>query len=337
EPADVVRNLAAVQSQDYNGAKWALGLRLKSATDEALDRSFNEGRLVRTHILRPTWHFVAPEDLRWMLQLSAPRVHAANAFMYRKLEVDRASLRKSYRVLESALSGGKYLTRNELGSAFEQAGLVATGPRLAYFIMSAELDGIVCSGPRRGKQFTYALLEERVPNTTPLERDEALAEITRRYFATRGPATLNDFTWWSGLTMADAKQGIEMVKSHFKQEEVDGNSFWFDDSISPVREPSPTAHLLPNYDEYFIGFKDRSAIGKLITPWRPGESGVSLPVHVIILDGQIIGGWKRNIKKNAVVIELTLLTELTKRQSTAVMQAAERYGDFMGVAVEVVR
>ncbi|HSL31658.1 MAG TPA: winged helix DNA-binding domain-containing protein [Anaerolineales bacterium] len=336
KPGDVVRRLGAVQSQDYGGAKWALGLRLEHATDAALDQAFNEGRFLRTHILRPTWHFVAPEDLRWMLQLSAPRVHAANAFMYRQLDVDRASRRKSYKVLEKALGGGQYLTRNELSSAFEKAGLVAKGPRLAYFVMSAELDGILCSGPRRGKQFTYALLEERVPETAPLNHEEALAELTRRYFATRGPATLHDFTWWSGLTMADAKQGMEMVKSNFTQEVVDGNSYWFDNSISPVREPSPTAHLLPNYDEYFIGFKDRSAIGRLITPWRPDESGATLPVHVIILDGQIVGGWKRNIKKNEVVIDLTLLTELTKKQSTAVIQAAGRYRKFMGVAAEVV-
>ncbi len=336
EPGDVVRRLAAVQSQDYGGAKWALGLRLDHATDAALDRDFNEGRFLRTHILRPTWHFVAPEDLRWMLKLSAPRVHTANAFMYRQLEVDRASLRKSYKVLEKALGGGKHLTRSELGSAFEKAGIIATGQRLAYFVMSAELDAILCSGPRHGKQFTYALLEEHVPETHPLDRGEALAELTRRYFATRGPATLHDFTWWSGLTMADAKQGIEMVKDHFSRQVMDGNVYWFDDSVSPVRQPSPTAHLLPNYDEYFIGFKDRSAIGKLITPWRPDESGATLSVHVIILDGQIVGGWKRSFKKTAVVVELTLLSELTEKQYRAVTKAAERYGEFMQLGVEIV-
>ena len=337
DPTQVVGRLGAVQSQDYAGAKWALGLRLNQASDTALDQAFNEGKFLRTHILRPTWHFVAPEDIHWMLQLSAPRVHVANAFMYRQLDLDQIILRKSYKVLEKALRGGNHLTRTELGSAFERAGISATGQRLAYIVMSAELDGILCSGPRRGKQFTYALLEERVPKVKMWDRDEALAELTRRYFTTRGPATLHDFTWWSGLTMADAKKGIDIVKSNFVQEVLDGNSYWFDDTLSPVREPSPTAHLLPNYDEYFIGFKDRSAIGKLVTPWRPDESGATLPVHILILDGQIVGGWKRTIKKNAVIIELTLITELTDKDYQAIFRPADRYGEFMGVPAEVVR
>src|SRR5687767_13630333 len=264
EPEQVVKQLGAVQSQDYAGGKWALGLRMKGGTDAALDKAFNEGRILRTHILRPTWHFVAPEDIRWMLALSGPRVHVVNGFLYRQQELGPTIIKKSYAVLEKALQGSKQLTRTELGSAFEQAGIKnAQGIRLAYFVMSAELDGIICSGGRRGKQFTYVLLEERVPEVKALTQEEALVELMRRYFATRGPATLHDFTWWSGLTMADAREGIEALKSQFVSEVIDGNTYWFDNSISPVKERFPTAHLLPNYDEYFIGFKDRSAIGKV--------------------------------------------------------------------------
>ena len=211
EPGAVVAALGAVQSQDYAGGKWALAQRLKNATtDAAIDKAFNDGKILRTHILRPTWHFVAPEDIRWMLALSAPRVHTANGFMYRQQGLDGTIIKKSYNVLEEALQGGNSLTRSELGSAFEKAGIkAAEGIRLGYFIMSAELDAIICSGPRRGRQFTYALLEERAPKVRAWKREEALAELTRRYFATRGPATLHDFTWWSGLTMAEAKKGIE--------------------------------------------------------------------------------------------------------------------------------
>jgi hypothetical protein len=265
EPSQVVECLGAVQSQDYAGAKWALAQRLKNTTtDAALEQGFNEGKILRTHILRPTWHFVAPQDIRWMLSLSAPRVHAVNGFMYRQQELDRASIKKSYAALEKALQGNKHLTRTELGSAFEEAGIKnASSIRLGYFLMSAELDGVICSGPRRGKQFTYALLEERAPEVKALTRQEALAELTRRYFVTRGPATLHDFTWWSGLTMADAKEGIDAVRSQFMSEEIDGKTYWFDNSVSPAQEKSPAAHLLPNYDEYFIGFKDRSAIGEV--------------------------------------------------------------------------
>ena len=335
EPGQVVSRLGAVQSQDYAGAKWALAIRKKDATsDSALDRAFNEGKILRTHILRPTWHFVDPQDICWMLALTAPRVHATNAFMYRQLELDRAILRKSYQVLEKALRDGKKLTRSELGSVFEKAGIVAEGQRLGYFMMAAELDGIICSGARRGKQFSYALLAERAPHAKTLERDEALAELTLRYFATRGPATLHDFTWWSGLTMADAKNGIEMVKSQFEREVLDGKTYWLDRSVSPIKAKSPSIHLLPNYDEYFIGFKDRSAIGKLVSPLRPEDNSVALNAHIVILDGQIAGGWRRTIKKDVVVIEWKPITELTERQLQGVLAAADRYGKFLGLFTE---
>jgi hypothetical protein len=335
EPGPVVAALGAVQSQDYAGGKWGLGLRMQGATDAALDQAFNEGRILRTHILRPTWHFVAPQDIRWLLALSAPRVHMANGFMYRQQGLDGASIRKSYTVLEKVLQGGKSLTRPELGSTLEKAGIKkAEGIRLGYFIMSAELDGILCSGPRRGKQFTYALLEERAARVRALERHEALAELTRRYVATRGPATLHDFTWWSGLTMADAKDGIDAVKSEFVNEVIDGKTYWFDSSAAPVKEKSPTAHLLPNYDEYFIGFKDRSAIGEVAKQANIKANDPSFLANVIILDGQVVGGWKRAIKKDKVLVEFSPIVELTKDQERAVEEAATRYGEFLQVAVE---
>jgi hypothetical protein len=336
EPAEVVRRLSAVQSQDYSGGKWALGQRLKNATtDAAIDAAFNEGKILRTHMLRPTWHFVTPEDIRWMLALTGPRVHTVNGFMYRQQELDPATIKKSYTVLEKILQGNKHLTREELGSALEQAGIKnAKGIRLGYIVMSAELDGIICSGPRRGKQFTYALLEERAPKVKNWTREESLAELTRRYFATRGPATLHDFTWWSGLTMADAQRGIEEVKSQFVSEVIDGKAYWFDSSVSPVWEKSPTAHLLPNYDEYFIGFKDRSAIGEVAKRAGIKSDDPSFLAHVIILDGQLVGGWRRTLTKKAVQVELMLIADLTKAQQNAVDKAANQYGEFLGLPVE---
>ena len=336
QPEEVVRRLGAVQSQDYAGGKWALGLRMDGATDAAIDQAFNEGKILRTHVMRPTWHFVAPEDIRWLLALTAPRVHAVNAFMYRKLELDQTIIKKSYQVLERVLQGGKQLTRSELGSAFEKTGISkAEGMRLGYFMASAELDGIICSGPRRGKQFTYALLEERAPKAADFKRDEALAELTRRYFATRGPATLHDFTWWSGLTMADAKEGMESVKRHFVSEEIEGKTYWFDSSNSPAAFKSPVAHLLPNYDEYFIGFKDRSAIGKMVSPLHPQENSVALNAHIVIVDGQIVGGWRRTVKKDNVLLEFMLIADLTKAQGRAVEEAAHQYGEFLGLQVQM--
>jgi len=336
-PGDVVGWFGAVQSQDYAGAKWALGQRIQNATDAAIDRSFNEGKILRTHILRPTWHFVTPADIRWMLMLTAPRVHAANAYMYRQLELDKVTLKKSNAALERALLGGRQLTRTELAAAFKKAGIVADGLRLGYFMMYAELEGLICSGARRGKQFTYALLEERVPQVNTLNRDEALAELTRRYFRSRGPATLQDFVWWSGLTMADAKNGIEMVKSQFVNEVLEGQTYWFANSGSraPFREKSPKAYLLPNYDEYFIGFKDRSAIGEVARRSNLPENSPSLLAHSIILDSQVVGGWKRTLKKNVVIIELNLITDLTKAEKRAVAEAANWYGKFLDLRVEL--
>src|SRR5512133_2693861 len=159
QPAQVVEQLGAVQSQDYAGAKWALAQRVQGPlTDTEIDKAFNEGQILRTHVMRPTWHFVAPADIRWLLMLTGPRVHQASAFMYRKLELDAAIIKKSYKVLEKALQGNKQLTRTELGTALEKAGIpTAEGQRLGYFMMSAELDGVICNGGRKGKQFTYAL------------------------------------------------------------------------------------------------------------------------------------------------------------------------------------
>jgi len=335
EPSQVVEWLGAVQAQDYAGAKWGLGQRMEDATDAAIDDAFNEGKILRTHVMRPTWHFVSPVDIRWILMLTAPRVHALNAFMYRQLELDKAILSKSYKVLEKALPGKRHLTRSELAAAFKKVGILAEGLRLGYFMMSAELDGLICSGARRGKQFTYTLLEERAPQIKPLKRDEALAQLTRRYFASRGPATHQDFTWWSGLTMADAREGIEMVKSQFVNEELNGQVYWFADSASPVRKISPTAHLLPNYDEYFIGFKDRTSIGSRMRTLHLEENSAALNTHIIIIDGQVVGGWRRTLKKNVVIVELNLLTDLTKAEKRAVTETANKYGKFLGLPAEL--
>src|SRR5947207_3024980 len=225
-PQALVEWLGAVQAQDFAAAKWALGLRLQGVKDDDIEQAFTDGAILRTHVMRPTWHFVSPADIRWLLALTAPRVHAANAYWYRKLELDDAIVGQSNDALTNALQGGKQLTRDKLASALKLAGIVTEGEqRVNYIIMRAELDGIICSGARRGKQFTYALLVERAPQARTLARDEALAELTRRYFTSHGPATLQDFVWWSGLAAIDAKAGIEMVKPQLVHEVVDGQAY----------------------------------------------------------------------------------------------------------------
>jgi hypothetical protein len=335
DPTEVVSWLGAVQSQDYAGAKWAIGLRTTGLTDTDVDRAFAEGSILRTHLLRPTWHFVTPADIRWLLALTAPRVRALMAYMDRQLEMDRTIFKKTNDVLTKTLQDGKQLTRIELGSALQKNNINTDELRLGHLMMHAELDGIVCSGARRGRQFTYALLEERVPQVDPLPRDEALAKLITQYFQSHGPATLQDFCVWSGLVMADARNGIEMVKSEFVSEEIDGQTYWFKETKLPARKKSPTAYLLPNYDEYFIGFKDRSAILNIVQQVGIQKNNPSLLANVIILDGQVVGGWRRTLKKNEVLLEASLITKLTNTQEQAITDAAEQFGTFLELPVSL--
>jgi hypothetical protein len=333
-PAEVVAWLGAVQSQDYGGATWAVGQRAQDATAASVEQAFTEGAILRTHVMRPTWHFVAPADIRWLLALTGPRVHTANAHYYRQSGLDEALLRRSNDVLAAALQGGKYLTRDELAATLQQASISTEGTiRLSYIMMYAELEGIICSGPRRGKQFTYALLEERVPPVPPLDREAALAALARRYLASRGPASVADCVWWSGLTTADVKTAFALVAAEFEQAEIAGQTYWFPPSAPPVIDPSLTAYLLPNYDEYVSGYKDRSAlIAEENTNKFDPQANIVFS-HFIVIDSQIIGTWQRTLKKNSVIIDRSPFTPLSDAEAAAFAAAAERYGRFLGLPV----
>jgi hypothetical protein len=330
QPAELVTWLGAVQSQDYTGAKWALGLRLPGSVDDEIERAFASGAILRTHVMRPTWHFVAPADIRWMLALTAPRVHALSAYYYRKLELDDALLKSSDETLAAALHGGRERTRDELRAALEQSNVVLGDPlRLGYLLIHAELEGIICSGARRGKQQTWALLEERVPQAKALERDEALAELTRRYFASHGPATARDFSWWSGLSSADVRRGLEIAGSDLQRLEGDGQAYWLAPSALPARETIETAHLLPNYDEYTVGYQGYDALFQGL-----GEERLVYR-HALVIAGRVAGGWKRGLTKSAATLELKTLAPPTEGQRQAVAEAASRYGAFLGRQAEL--
>jgi hypothetical protein len=335
-PAEVVARFGAVQSQDYAGAKWGIAQRMRSADDATIERAFNEGAIIRTHVLRPTWHFVTPDDLRWMLKLTAPRVNAASAHMHRKSELDAPVFRKSNAIFERTLRDGKFLTRDELREAFTRARF-PTGDsiRFGYLLMRAETDAVICSGPRRGKQATYALADERVPAGKNPDRDEALSDLALRYFTTRGPATVQDFAWWSGLTIADARRGQEAVASQLEHATHEGQAYWFADSGAAAPTRSRLVHLLPNYDEYFIGHRDRSAIQadgrKLMT-----RSASELLAHIVFIEGLVVGGWRRSLTKGAVRIDLMPLGRFSTPERKAIASAAEAYGAFLGLPMELV-
>lgn len=334
-PADsgeVVAWLGAMQAQDFAGAKWALGMRVPGITDAGVERAFDAGRILRTHLLRPTWHFVAPADIRWMLSLTAPRVHGMNAAYYRKCGLDAPLFSRSAAVIERALEGGRQLTRSELASALRRAGIHADGMRLAYLMMRAELDGIMCSGARRGKQFTYALVAERAPRARMLERDEALAELTRRYFSSHGPATLRDYSWWSGLTMREARAGVDMLRKTLAQEEIDGRTYWLVPPKTGRRSRAAPVYLLPNYDEYLIAYKDRDWVLEPLPVTRRGA--VEHPHH-LILDGKVRGSWKRMPGTTTTTIEVRPFRPLQKNEGFALAAAAARYGRFLDMPVTV--
>ncbi len=334
KPEEVVQWLGAVQSQDYGMAKWALGLRLRDAVDSAMDDALAAGTILRTHVLRPTWHFVTPADIRWLLALTGPRVNAVNAYYYRKFELDTEIFLRSQGVMVKALEGGKQLTRPELSEELQKVGIATDDLRLNLIVMRAELDGIICSGARRGKQFTYALLEECVPQTRTLAHDEALAQLTLRYFTGHGPATLQDYVWWSGLSVTEAKIGLEMVASRLKSMTIAGQTYWFVESAPTSIDVSPTIYLLPYFDEFTVGYTDRSAVFE-DTDNQNVELSTTVLNPTIFCDGRVIGNWKRTIKKDRVIIETKLFRPLTEAENAALLLAAESYGQFMCLAVNI--
>jgi hypothetical protein len=317
-PAEAVQWLGAMQAQEYAEAKWSIGERVDGCTDADVEQAFARGEILRTHLLRPTWHFVTPADIRWMLQLTAPRVHAANRYSYRKYELSSETLERSHQVIAAALEGGEALTRPELADALAQAGIVADGLRLGYILMHAELEALVCSGPRRGKQHTYARFDSRVPASLGLARDEALAELSLRFFRSRGPATITDFSAWSGLTMTDAKAGREMVAGRL---DGDGND----------ERAAPGAFLIPMYDELGISYKE---LRMVLAEQPPRDGMLSRP---IVIDGLTVGSWKRTLTRRAAVIEATLFTDLSGAETAALEAVVERFGDFMELPASMIK
>ena len=332
-PAEAVGWFGAVQSQDFSGAKWALGQRLAGSTDQDVEQAFNAGHILRTHVLRPTWHFVVPADIRWLLALTGPRVLAFSAYYFRKNGLDARTVSKSRAAMERALVGGRELTRAELGAAIRKAGIDHYGERLGNIVMHAELNALICSGPRRGKQFTYALLEERVPRTRAWDRDEALAELTSRYFTSHGPATARDFAWWSGLTMRDVKAGLEMIAQSLERETITGLTYWFVPSRLAPASSSPLVHLLPNYDEYLIPYKDRGVIPGAPTP--PGAAAHGSFAHHLVIGGRLAGAWRRRIGNKHVEIDVLPYRPLTRAESRALDATIERHSRFMKMPVRL--
>jgi hypothetical protein len=331
DPVAVLRSLVAIQAQVYYGAKWALGQRTVNCTDDMVEKAFTDGCILRLHVMRPTWHFVTPDDIRWLVKLTAPRVNAVSRYYYRKAELDHDVFRRTNKALIKALQGGRQLTRDELRLAIKRAGVEpGDSMRFGYIMHRSELDGIVCSGGRRGNQFTYALVDERVTHSRILEHDEALGELTERYFRSRGPATVLDYIWWSGLTASQAKRGIEIVGSSLRAEVSDGQKYWLSAKTHRSIKSTPRrAHLLPSYDEYFIAYKDRSA------GMHPDFNQKSVAANLVfdaplVIDGHVFGGWKSVVQRDAVIMQLKTFRIFNRADRAAVNSACSEYAAFIG-------
>jgi hypothetical protein len=324
-PETVVAWLGAVQAQEYGPAKWGLALRSSPrTTDRIVERAIAQGRILRTHVLRPTWHFVAQADIRWILELTGPQVQRRMSTYDRQLGLDVGIMTRAIGVIERALGDRGYLLRAELGTGLKRAGLPSDTIRLAHIMMHAELEGVICSGPRRGNKFTYALLDQRSPAAGRLQRDEALAELTRRYLRSHAPATVRDLVWWSGLPTGDARRGLEMVRARFR--EIDGVRYWTLGS-APRASSSGKAgvHLLPVYDEYLVAYRDQHAVP------RPAYVLGSF-LHALVAGGQVIGKWTRIPGRTGVTLDVQAERRLTRGERRSLLRMVARYGQFLGVS-----
>jgi hypothetical protein len=339
--ADVVAWMGAVQAQEYPYACWSIGQRAEGGglDDAAVNAALARGEIVRTHVMRDTWHFVARDDARRLLRLTGPRIQARNGTMYRKLELEPSALAKTDAVVASVLAGGVQLTRRALAGELAQRGVEADGMRLGYILMHAEVEEVICSGARQGKHHTYALFDDRVPSAAvPFDRDRALAELVRRFFTGHGPATVRDFTWWSYLTVADARHGLDLVGKELESTVIGDRTYWSAagavTGAPPARSSAPRAHLLQVYDEYVVAYResrDLLDIGQL-AGHLPG--GQVMFLHAIVLDGQFVGHWRRQLTRTAVTVETQLARPLSPSEVTAVEGAATRHGAFVGLPAD---
>ena len=330
---ELVTCMGAMQAQDYAMAKWGIGIRIPKITDDAVTRSINAGEIIRTHVMRPTWHFVSSNDIYWMLELTAPRILNSMKSRHKQLELTDEIIKKSNNLIVNALSNNNHLTRGELVDQFKQAGFRLKDNRAAHLLMRAELDGLICSGKTKGKNPTYALLPERVPTKKKLTKEEALAKLALTYFTSHGPATLKDFTWWSGLTVKDAKTGIELVKNEMVAKEYNEQLYWFSPD-NAIREKNDSVYLLPAFDEFIISYKDRSpSISANHKEKTFSSNGIFWPV--VLINGKVNGLWKRTIHKNSLYTEISLFEEVSSLIKEKIIHAANRYGKFQGMEVKL--
>lgn len=352
EPAGVVSSLGAVQAQDYLGALWAVGLRTPGSTEALVEQALASGAIIRTWPLRGTLHFVSAADARWMIALAPARVSTAAAYQRKRLELDAPALARARKAAIKALRDGAQLTRDDFYRALDDAGVVTSGGRGLQIVWELAQQAVICFGPRRGKQHTFVLFDDWVPATPARGRDEALAELAVRYFSSRGPATMADFTWWSSLAPADARAAVDMATPQLVSETIDGRVHWLGTSAARATTrrgeasaapgarrgqerataTAALAHVLPAYDEYTVAYKDR---GAALDPSLMQRAKYGIFGPTLIIDGRIVGTWKRTFAKGVARLQVTPFATLKAAEARAARRALECHAAFLGLPADI--
>ncbi|WP_257347347.1 winged helix DNA-binding domain-containing protein [Pseudalkalibacillus decolorationis] len=331
KPEEVVKWMGAIQAQNYSQSLWGIGLRMQSGTITNIEQAIADRKIIRTWPMRGTIHFVPPEDAKWMLKLSVQRMLAKDKRRMEQLELDDKIMERCKELFYNALKGGNRLSRPNMMKLLEDADISTKNQRGYHILWYTSQTGLICQGPMQDKQQTFVLLDEWAPNSKELSREESLAELSRRYFASHGPATIHDFAWWAGLTVTDARLGLEVVKPELISEKINGKEHWMaTNAQSHKADDKSSVHLLPGFDEYLLGYKDRGAVLDVEHAPKvvPGKNGVFLPT--IVVGGQIVGTWERTIKKNSIDITLNPFIQPGDSEE-GMIEAAKWYSDFIGL------
>lgn len=326
-PKDLTNWMGALQAQDYNMVKWAIGMRLKDCNENTVQDAINKGELIRTHVLRPTWHFVSSDDVYWMLALNAEKIKSSMRARHNFLGLNPEIIKKSQSKIIKMLEEVDFLERDEIINRLFETKIVSDTHQVYHILTFSELDGLICSGPEINNKPTFTLLEKRVPVKIKYTREESIALLTKKYFQSHGPATIKDFVWWSGLNNTEAKKGIEMNKPEIKFVTEGMDNYWYFAENSDTGIDNYQIYLLPAFDEFIISYRERKFIiaddnySKLIS-----NNGIFRPV--IIFKRQAIGTWKRTVRKKTKEIDLLLFENTMKLSAKSLRQSLKKYQEY---------
>lgn len=323
EPGEILSHFGAIQAQDYSGAKWSIGARLSGATDSDIENALINKRILRTWLMRGTLFFVKSDDLRWIQQLVAPKIITSLKRRHTELELDTHTLSRTSHIITEALTKSPLLSRKEIMSIIQENGISTEGARSYHMLLYASLNGLICQTNSVKSMPNYILIDRIEAHRSPLTREEAIAELTRRYFISRGPATIADFAWWSGLTITEIKKGLEANKDKLISETIDEQTYWFQDNPNAAVS-KPNIQLFPGFDEFLLGYKDRTASlhTQFNTLWCPGNNGMFMPF--VVKNGEVIGIWKKVKKNSSKDIEISYFSKSEKLPTKAYGEVAEK-------------